>query len=308
MGFHPKEILISPTGNCNLSCPHCTNVKSNNILSQGITKNFLAASAKVGVNRVGFTGGEPFLAPDFLCGMAALAAKEGFLFDKIMTNAVWYRNGPHLTRMLTRLFKSGYDGEICVSVDAFHRQNLEKITRFIETAQVIWRRPDIVSIACVRGARDSSTRKKLEKLFRLLKRHRRVLFIKIFNIDLSSIGKASKLKDPWDGRWFKEDYCKGPGNIFFIAPSGNVKPCCGYANDLAVFTIGNIRKDSPKQMLKNFRKNRILCAIFNQGLSDIRKRLEKLKVVFPGKTSNHCCFCHYILTRIPKRILLKCLD
>ncbi|MCX5686580.1 MAG: SPASM domain-containing protein, partial [Candidatus Omnitrophica bacterium] len=250
----------------------------------------------------------------------AHTAKEGFLFDKIMTNAVWYRDKPHLATSLTRLNKAGYDGEICVSVDAFHRQDLKKTARFIETAQAIWRRPDVISIACVRGAHENSTRNKLENLARLLKGRlvgfetnhpnikSKLTFIKIFNIDLSPIGRASKLKDPWDGQWFKEDYCGGPGNVFFVAPSGDVKPCCGYANDLAVFTIGNIRKDSPRQILKNFRKNRLLCAIFDSGLAGIRERLEKMGVVFPGKTGSHCYFCHHILTRVPKRTLLKCLD
>ncbi|MFH0764583.1 MAG: radical SAM protein [Candidatus Omnitrophota bacterium] len=320
MGFRPKEILFSPTGNCNLSCPHCANVKSAAVLPQKLAKKFLAASAKVGVNRVGFTGGEPFLALDFLCGVTAQAAGEGFLFDRIMTNGVWFRDEKHLRDSLTRLNESGYDGDICVSVDAFHRQGLEKTACFIETACAIWRRPDAISIACVRGARENSAEKKLRSLARLLKGRlagfgtnrpnikSKTLFIKIFNIDLSPIGKASNLKDPWDGRWFKEDYCEGPGNVFFVTPSGDVKPCCGYANDPAVFTIGNIRKDSPNAILKNFRKNRLLYAIFNSGLARIRRRLKRLGVIFPGKTGSHCYFCHYILTKVPNRVLEKCLD
>jgi len=330
MRFHPKEILFSPTGNCNLSCPHCANVRSTTALSQKLAKKFLVAGAKIGVNRVGFTGGEPFLALDFLCGVTAQAAGDGLLFGKIMTNAVWYRGESHLASSLKRLFEAGYDGDICVSVDAFHRQSLKKIAIFIKTAQAIWRRPDIVSIVYVTG-RESATKKKLRRLTQLLKARlsgfdgthpiikstdnnsggaglNLPYHIKIVKIDLSPVGKASKLKDPWDGRWFKEDYCRGPGNVFFIAPSGDVKPCCGYANDLAAFTIGNIRKDPPERLLKNFRKNEIIHAIFDRGLSGIRKRLETLKVAFPGKTSNHCCFCHYILTMVPKRTLLKCLD
>jgi len=272
MGFRPKEILFSPTADCNLSCPHCTNEKPKVILSKSTAIKFLRGSKRIGIDRVGFTGGEPFLALNFLCGIAAAAAREGFLFGKIMTNAVWHRDELHLGRTLERLFESGYDGSICVSVDAFHKQNLKKIARFIEMASAIWRRPDIVSIVYV-TERESATKKKLHRLAQLLKARLsgfggthpvikstdnnsgRAGFpalgnrtggvppkrsdgvenlpyhIKIAKIDLSPIGNASKLKDPWNGRWFKEDYCKGPGGVFAVTPSGDVKPCCGYAND-----------------------------------------------------------------------------
>lgn len=338
MPFRPEEILFSPTANCSLSCPHCDNIKSKTVLSKSAAKKFLRECKKIGIDRVGFTGGEPFLALDFVCALAKTAVSESFLFDRIMTNAVWYKNIRHLKVSLARLYWSGYDGEICVSVDAFHRQDPKKIARFIETAQSIWRRPDIISIVYVRG-RDRATKEKLLKLAKLLKgkgllsgfggSHPHIrnfrqkisssgIFssrgrlnvpycIKIGKIDLSPIGKARRLKNPWNGRWFKEDYCKGPGNIFFITPSGDVKPCCGYANTLKTFIIGNIKKDSPEKLLNNFSKNRAVYAIFNSGLSTLRKALEKLGVIFPGKTSNHCYFCRYILTKVPARMLRRCL-
>jgi len=319
MPFCPEEILFSPTENCNLSCLHCTNVKSKTILSKNIAKRFLVDCKKIGIDRVGFTGGEPFLAIDFLCDISRTAAKEEFLFDRVMTNGVWYKNISDLGGKLRKLFDAGYDGSICVSVDAFHRQSPGKVARFIKAASDLSGRPDIVSIACVRGALESSTKKKIKTIAALLggcltgfkTNHPHIktekFFIKIYNIELSPIGRASVLKDPWDGRWFKEDYCKGPGNVFFITSSGDVKPCCGYASDLALMTIGNIRKDSPDRLMKKFREKRLVCAIFNTGLARLRSKLIKEGVVFPGKTSNHCFFCRYIMTEVPKCVLEKCI-
>ena len=290
------------------------------VVSKIKAKKFLTDCKAIGIKRVGFTGGEPMLAIDLLCELVAAAVKEGYLFDRIMTNGVWYKNDEALKRTLRRISNAGYDGEICVSVDAFHKQNLKKIARFIKTASSIWNRPDIVSIARVRGSRDRATEEKLTKLAVILNGRLNgfeagrpsiktsELFIKIFNISLSPVGKAGRLKDPWGGRWFMEDYCKGPGNVFFVTPSGDVKPCCGYANDFKVFTIGNIGKESPRQLLKNFSQNGLLYAIFNSGLAHIRKGLERHGVKFPGKTDNHCYFCHHILTQVPKRTLEKCLD
>lgn len=320
MPFNPKEILFSLTSSCNLSCPHCESPIYKKEISVNYAKRFLINCKKTGIRRVGFTGGEPFLVPDLLCNFTKQAVKDGYLFDRVMTNGVWFKNTAHLETVLSNLFHAGYDGTICMSIDAFHAQSLIKIRGFIKAALRIWRRPDVISIACVRGVRDAESERKLNKLAALLK-SRLIgfkfgrpcikgdgLFIRIFNISLSPIGRAGLLKKPWGKMWFKEDYCKGPGDVFFVTPSGDVKPCCGYASDLEEFTIGNIKSDTPAVILKNFRKNRYLCAIFNSGLGKIRKKLEDEGVLFPGRTANHCYFCHYIFTEVPRPILTRCVN
>ncbi len=316
MPFRPDEVLFSPTTNCNLVCPHCDIKRSNAVLSVNAAKKFLIDCKNNGITRVGFTGGEPFLAGNFLYSIIKFALRKGFLFTRIVTNGVWYKDEHGLKSRLKKLFYSGYDGSICVSVDAYHKQNPEKVAVFIKTAQSIWRRPDLISIVYVTG-KDSETKQKLLKVAKLLDgrlssfggRHPYIkageIFIKIAKIDLSPIGKAEKLKDPWDGRWFREDHCKGPGNVFFIEPSGDVKPCCGYASESAELTIGNIKKDSVLGLIEKIRQNLIVYDIFSSGLSRIKERLVKRGIRFPGKTSNNCFFCHYILTKIPREALLK---
>lgn len=318
MAFRPEEVLLSPTQRCNLACVHCHATKGEQALSLGFTKKFLLDSKKRGIDRMGFTGGEPFLAGDFLCKIIEFAVKEGFVFDRITTNGVWYKNRSQLKEALGRLSRAGYDGSICVSVDAYHRQDINKLSHFIKTAQEMWSRPDMVSIVYVTG-RDAETKSKLNKLARLLGArlhgfggsHPHIksarIFISIGRIELSPVGRAGRLKDPWDGKWFKEDFCKGPGNVFFVESDGSVKPCCGYASDLDIFTVGNIKTDTVRGMLKNIRKNRVLYAIFKLGLSRIRNRLIELGFVFPGKTSNHCFFCRYILTEAPGATLVAAL-
>lgn len=309
MGFRPKEILFSPTARCNLACTHCDIKKTKGILSAKTAKRFLLECKGLGINRIGFTGGEPFLADSFLCDVAGLAAEEGMFFSRIMTNAVWYKTEDELENTLLKLHACGYDGEISISIDAFHAQRPKKIIHFINTALSVWKRPDLISIVCVTGARQKATENILWNLARSLgarligfnRRHAYIkndsLFIKIYKIGLSPIGAASRLKNGWDGKWFKEDYCKGPGNVFFVLPSGDVKPCCGYATDSKRLTIGNIKHDSAKAIMRKVKQNRFVSAVFNSGLARIRKRLEDRGVVFPGKASNNCYFCNYILKK-----------
>lgn len=314
MGFRPREILFSPTAACNLNCPHCAIAEPRKTLSILSAQRFLDGCKKLGIRRVGFTGGEPFLAADFLCALTRKAVKKGMFFDRIMTNGVWYNNTSQLDSALAKLYRAGYDGEICVSVDAFHAQGLKKAARFIRAVLSVWKRQDVVSIACVIGSREAATGKKLRALARLLGarlagfggRHPRIknssLFIKIFKIGLSPIGKASGLKNGWDGRWFKGDRCEGPGNVFFVLPDGKVKPCCGYASGSEELTIGNMNRDSAPDLMRQARANSFVRAVFGQGLARVRKRLENSGVRFPGKTSNNCFFCHYLLTKVPRRV------
>jgi radical SAM protein with 4Fe4S-binding SPASM domain len=304
MKFNPQEVLFCPTTKCNLFCDHCTVKRSKKTLSLKSSIKFLKQCAKANIDRVGFSGGEPFLKINFLEKVIKEAVKQNMVFNNIMTNGVWFKNKKELITKLQRIERSGFDGRICLSVDAFHSQNLKKLTLFIKTAITVFKRNDIVSIASVYGAKNKNTYLLLKKLTKQLKGPK----IKLIKINLEPIGKAKKLKNPWNAtQWFKEDYCQGPGNVLFVLPNGDVKPCCGYANELDALTIGNINKNSLKTILKKAKANKLVQTIFKSGLTDIRNRLKACGVSFDGKTNDHCYFCHYILTKIPKDTLDKCL-
>jgi hypothetical protein len=57
---------------------------------------------------------------------------------------------------------------------------------------------------------------------------------------LAAVERAEHFTGSWDGAWFAEDYCEGPGLALIVNPRGEVKPCCGFASDLDRLTIGNI--------------------------------------------------------------------
>jgi hypothetical protein len=116
---------------------------------------------------------------------------------------------------------------------------------------------------------------------------------------LATVERAEGLPgDPWDGEWFVEDYCEGPGQALIVNPKGEVKPCCGFASDLDQLTIGNIHSDSVEAIIARARKHPVVGTIFKKGLSAIRDEiLARDPDALPGATSNHCYFCWYALTR-----------
>ena len=115
---------------------------------------------------------------------------------------------------------------------------------------------------------------------------------------LAPVERAERLGTDWDGEWFKEDYCEGPGQALIVNPRGDVKPCCGFASDLDQLTIGNIYRDSVKQIIRNGRRHPYVGKVFRKGLTAIRDEiLARDPKALPGATSNHCFFCWYVLTR-----------
>jgi len=315
----PDEILFSPTLRCNLSCRRCNIKQGGRTLSTGKALGFIRACHRSGIDKIGFTGGEPFLALGFLCAVSREAVRLGMTFTRLMTNGAWFSSKKDLTQRLSRLFRSGYDGEICVSVDAFHSQSIKKTAVFIETVSALRNRPDPVSIAWVKDTQWLKTKERLERLASLLgarlvgfpgaraRIESGSFFIKIFPIALSLAGLGQDMISPWRGEWFKDDLCKGPGNVLFVLPDGSVKPCCGYGSDADILSIGSILRDSPLKLLRNAEKNIFTRTIFSKGLHPIRRALESGGISFPGRTADHCFFCYYLSSSVPRRSLRRAL-
>jgi hypothetical protein len=260
---------------------------------------------------LGFTGGEPFLYPEFLNALTARAAELGFRFDKLMTNGVWHRDADHARAVLGGLRDAGFSGKIGLSVDKFHGMDVAKLAEFCRVARGVFDRDTVLSLSYASRAPD----KGLEPIRRLaealdgvvawsdvLGRYMLVsdeLTMTACWNHLATVERAESLPgNPWDGTWFEEDFCEGPGQALIVNPKGEVKPCCGFASDLDQLTIGNIHTDSVEQIIAAARAHPVVGTIFSRGLSAIRDEiLARDPDALPGATSNHCFFCWYVLTR-----------
>ena len=101
------------------------------------------------INKIGFTGGEPFLYKDFLFEVTKFAIEQDFLFDQIMTNGCWWKSEEELSQTLQTLYDAGFDGKFGVSWDIFHNQDEEKITTFINQVHKVFG-PDSLVIQTVK--------------------------------------------------------------------------------------------------------------------------------------------------------------
>lgn len=316
--FAPRYLMFAGTYQCNLACPHCcVPIEWSDRLSIAAALNFLEDAHQFGIRTIGFTGGEPFLYLEFLEALVRRAAELGWSFDKIQTNGVWFQSEDELRHALRRLRRAGFTGKFGLSVDKFHhapgngrKPTLADLVLFCRAARHIFRRDSIVSLAYASRAPHVG----LEPIQRLaaalggvvewstvLRRYLLVTPDMTMTCNwnhLAPVERAEALAGGWDGEWFVEDYCEGPGQALVVTPKGDVKPCCGFASDLDQLTIGNIYTDRVAEIVRHARQHPYVGRVFREGLTVIRDEiLGRDPAALPGATSNQCFLCWYVLTR-----------
>src|SRR5436309_11102788 len=119
--FRPNYLSFAGTYQCNLACPHCcVPIEWPDRLDILAAIRFLEQAHEAGIEILGFTGGEPFLYPEFIIAITKRAAQLAFRFDKLMSNGVWFANEAHLESVLVPLRDAGFSGKLGLSVDKFH--------------------------------------------------------------------------------------------------------------------------------------------------------------------------------------------
>jgi len=318
--FNPDEIIFVPEATCNLHCSHCYVNHTGQKTSIESALKILRECADHNVTRVGFSGGEPFIRPEFLNAVTEVAVECDLLFDRVMTNGVWYKNQEHLEKVLGELYRAGFDGKIGLSFDYYHGQNISKVARFIESAAKIWGERSVIELVAVHGIDESQTIAMYKNLAQELsaellmsdKGFPKALYfyealessvqyerqdgetIVVGTIDLA----PEKFDDPiyWqDEEWFTEDYCQGPGNVLYVHADGSVGGCCGYSNELDELVIGNIENDNFVALMKQASSKEMMKLAYIDGLSSELKRLQDEGHIFPGITKSNCQFCRYVI-------------
>ena len=323
--FHPSEIIFATTSSCNLHCKHCfINRTPHKLKAQDAIKlmksckDFENAHNKnadttdtsdtpaATIEKIGFSGGEPFLYLDFLCAVTKAAVQMDFMFDQIITNGDWWSDQKDLEDKLQQLYDAGYDGKIGLSWDSYHGQTSERMETFITCVQKIFGE-DSINIQTVDTDEDDTEGGSLplapavtasptpsNGADQTTLRPRNAP--QVYHLPRTY---TSDDKRAWQARhWFREDYCQGPGNILYVHADGNIAPCCGFANENPELFIGKIT-DSFEEIMQNASQNKMVKICYEEGLShyrrhELKKRLRADGKKLPGKTSDICSFCDYV--------------
>jgi MoaA/NifB/PqqE/SkfB family radical SAM enzyme len=314
--FKPEEIIFAPTSECNLVCAHCRVTRGGERLAAEDAVAFLKKCRPHGIDRVGFSGGEPFLAPDFLCRVSRAAVDLDMTFDRLMTNGTWFDSEETLRTTLTALHGAGFDGTFGVSADSYHAQDIGDLAAFFRAVFDIWGRRDCCEIIAVVEPGGAAPADMFEDLAarlggRLLREDGEpfsivneaflnrfpetsdasaALMINIIRVPYS----ASAGENAWTAaEWFEDDFCRGPGNVFYVHPDGRIAVCCGFANENLELVIGDVRKDDYRSLMRRASQSPFIRACYVDGLSATRAKIESKGRSFPGKTADPCFFCDF---------------
>lgn len=291
--FNPTEIIFAATTLCNLRCAHCFVNRLPIRLNVQDAKSLISScrqSEESQVEKIGFSGGEPFLYLDFLTEIIKFARDNDFMFDQIMTNGDWWKDEDNLRQTLQKIYDAGYDGKIGISYDNFHAQNYERIRTFCSCVNDIFGEENISVQAVADPLLDDEKSDRLEKELNSL--------CEDFAADIFILPQTFQGTDTrgWQSKkWFKEDFCAGPGNILFVHPTGDIAPCCGFANENKELFIGKIT-DSFDRIMQNAKESKMIKTCFSSGLLKLSKNMEKAGTKFPGsgRTSDICTFCDFV--------------
>lgn len=305
--FCPEEIIFSCTTACNLHCQHCFVNREPKRISIDAAKKFLLSCKGTSIEKIGFSGGEPFLYLEFLCEITRAGLENDFMFDQIMTNGDWWKGEADLRLTLQKVYDSGYDGKIGLSWDSYHGQSTERMQTFIRTVQEIFGEDSInIQTVDLQGENSSMEEDSLKSAD--------ADFLTAFDLSRSSTAASliyhltrsfpSEDSRAWQNKkWFKEDYCEGPGHIFYVHADGNIAPCCGFANENPALFIGTI-DDSFEKLMQNASQNRMIEICYEEGLFHFRRHgLKKLlkeqeKKLPKGKCGEICSFCDFVCKNI----------
>jgi len=321
--FKPAQVIFAPTAQCNLACAHCRLDRlrgtrpEESTLEVAEAVRFLTDCATHGIDRVGFSGGEPFLKPDFLVPVIHAAVDAGMIFDRLMTNGDWWATEIELNTTLMNLADAGFDGTIGLSVDSWHAQDPARLALFIRAVHSAFGRGDSCEIISVMNDEYLQDTSRLFALAELLDaipeiEDNQVRFIKnrlwienrrqgindgsgiLIPVVTLPRSKAHTESDAWDDRhWFTDDWCEGPGQLWFVHPDGQIAVCCGFANERPELIAGSIRDDYDT-LIKNAQANLHIKACYETGLARIRSEMEGAGVQFCGKTADICFFCDWL--------------
>ena len=139
--FRPNYLMLAPGYQCNLACPHCcVPIEWTDRLEIGVALHFLEDAWAYGIGILGFTGGEPFLYPEFVLALVRRGAELGMRFDKVQTNGVWFSDERHLEEVLSGLHDGGFTGKLGLSVDKFHGKHTAQAATFCRVARRVFAR------------------------------------------------------------------------------------------------------------------------------------------------------------------------
>jgi MoaA/NifB/PqqE/SkfB family radical SAM enzyme len=312
--YKPVSLEIELTNKCNLRCKECAISedirKGEHGLNADILLNILEEASKLGMYAYSLTGGEPFLRFGDMLKIINTADKMDCY--KIQTNGTCFVDGRKSVEILKKLKDAGFGeknryvkSSLRCSVGIQDRAN-DKILKRIQNLSKYYyevfsyKKADLAFIITHDYLEDPVLIKnKYEKNIKNTNKngyiHIRTLPIhstyenKQDNDKLEEIGSLLKESKKWD--CFDNSHADTPWPKLLIRANGDAYSCASFAH---VFKLGNIKKNSLKDLIKQANSNKLFKLIYEKGLSGLLREAKKSDPLIGRKKipmSTYSCYC-----------------
>ena len=294
----PGGIHLLLTYKCNASCDHCflsCGPERSGLISLDEARKYLSDAVDMPyINHFFIEGGEPFLYPELLNGMAAEITARGYWLG-VLTNGFWACSDISARDALAPLEAAGI-GSLGVSTDAWHNRYvpIERAERAVRIAGEMGLDADLM--VCTGGPEHSSVRDRLKEDG-----------YDFYTSDLICRGRASGSPPCRTGthEWNSLTRCSatfGGDSRVHIGPDGEIHLCQG-------LLLGrDARKEPLADIFAQFRlEDHPLCAALDSGGPAALARLAMEFGFIPesGYTDG-CQLCHearrHLLEHFPRLI------
>jgi len=286
-----RQLTLQLTWACDIRCAHCNQDHVRAHLDLVVAKQAIDGLLRHGeINRLSFTGGEPFLRYDAMLELADFGAQRGLKFG-IVTNGRWAKTAEKTRQWLTPLVERGLD-VLVLSHDEFHQAFVpdESIALLLAEAD----RLGITSLFYV--SRNDATpisliRQRLGERFGLQSEQISVR-------DVVPLGHGAALPISTLARSYFEQNRECPvRNEYSLWPDGEMLPCCSAGTHIGL-SLGNLHRESVDAVVARRRQSRLLGMLHGHDLAELVIRLpEPMRERLAGRAYvSSCHLCHSILS------------
>ena len=283
-------LSLALTARCDIACrscavPSCERETISEQLGKGLIDFFHGTGL---LERVHFTGGEPFLERELLNSLAA-HAKELGIPSAVVTNAAWCRTPRKARAVLAELHENGIES-VAVSVDAYHSAfvPLQNVVELLHAAQELGMAT--ISLATLGDGTEQETEGLLNALLCQVETPIRRRW-------LMPVGRARGTAILHHSSPFDAVCSECPlQNLLTVYPSGIAFPCCSAGCHQAL-AVGNINCTSLRSIWLRRRDSPVLSLIQKDGphallyaCPDSTRRL-----FTSAKYSSVCHLCYALL-------------
>lgn len=287
-----RGLTLMLTNRCNASCAFCglrCGPSGDQVMSLSLGRRLIDEAAALGFERVGVTGGEPFLVPNLMFELLEYAKEVGIPKRTVATNGFWGSWSEEKLEEAAERLKACVT-HVSVSHDAFHAEYVPTESVFRAADALAEKKIECsIHVADVYGEKGAGP-----FMASLAERG----MYRVFSVyPLAPYGRAEDLpreifirSESWD-----TTSCNTCG-ILAVSPDGTLFPCCSLGSQDMKLCLGNVNTSSLSGLLAGTREMQVMNVLSDpESFRDfMRYAKEELGIELPEKVSCGCDLCYLV--------------